>query len=102
MLSGHPGAQSEFAINGLVDGQLIRATIDRTFVDEAGLRWIVDYKTSSPAQIGQDQDAFLLEEKKRYQDQLRVYLDLMRNLYPEQAARTALYFPLFKGWVVVD
>ncbi len=102
LLSGHPGAQSEFAINGLVDGQLIRATIDRTFVDEAGLRWIVDYKTSSPAQIGQDQDAFLLEEKKRYQDQLRVYLDLMRNLYPEQAARTALYFPLFKGWVVVD
>ena len=90
------------AINGLIDGKLVRATIDRTFIDEAGLRWIVDYKTSSPAQEGCDQDVFLLEEKKRYQDQLRVYLGLIRNLYPDQASRAALYFPMFKGWVVVD
>ena len=102
LLSSHQGAQSELAINGLIDGKLIRATIDRTFIDEAGLRWVVDYKTSSPSHDGQDHDAFLLEEKKRYQDQLRVYLDLIRNLYPGQAARTALYFPMFKGWVVVD
>jgi len=102
LLKGHPGAQSELAINGLIDGNLVRATIDRTLVDEAGLRWVVDYKTSGPPSDGLSRESFLLEEKERYQDQLRVYLQLIRQLYPGQSARAALYFPLFDGWVVVD
>ena len=102
LLEDHPGAHNELAINGLIDGNLVRATIDRTFVDQAGLRWVVDYKTSGPPSDGMGMESFLLEEKERYQDQLRVYLELMRQLYPGQSARAALYFPLFDGWVVVD
>ena len=102
LLTDHPEAYSELAINGLIDGKLLRATIDRTFIDETGLRWVVDYKTSSPRQDDQSQDTFLLEEKKRYQDQLRVYLELLKRLYPEQEAKAALYFPMISGWVVVD
>ncbi len=102
LLGDHPGAHSELAINGLIDGQLIRATIDRVFVDESGLRWVVDYKTSGPPTDGLCREAFLLEEKERYQDQLRVYLELVRQLYPGQSVRAALYFPVFDGWVVLD
>jgi ATP-dependent exoDNAse (exonuclease V) beta subunit len=102
LLTKHQDAQSELAVNGLIDGTLVRATIDRTFIDEAGLRWVVDYKTSSPAHNGQDRDTFLLEEKNRYQDQLQVYLALIRKLYPGQPARAALYFPTCQGWVVLD
>ena len=102
LLEDHPDAKSELAINGLIDGKLVRATIDRTFVDQVGNRWVVDYKTSGPPSDGMDRESFLLEEKVRYQDQLRVYLELIRQLYPGQPARAALYFPLFDGWITVD
>jgi ATP-dependent exoDNAse (exonuclease V) beta subunit len=102
LLGKHTGAHSELAINGLIDGKLVRATIDRTFVDQAGLRWVVDYKISGPPSDSHGMDSFLLEEKERYRDQLRVYLELTRQLYPGQSARAALYFPLFDGWAVVE
>ena len=102
LLEDHPGAHNELAVNGMIDGKLVRATIDRTFVDQAGNRWVVDYKTSGPPSNGMDRESFLLEEKVRYQDQLRVYLELIRQLYPGQPARAALYFPLFDGWINVD
>jgi ATP-dependent exoDNAse (exonuclease V) beta subunit len=102
LLSDHPDAHCELAINGLVDGRQVRATIDRTFIDEAGMRWVVDYKTSCPARDVADQDTFLLEETTRYQDQLRVYLELVRNLHPAHGSRAALYFPMFGGWTVID
>ena len=102
LLEDHLGAHSELAVNGMIDGKLVRATIDRTFVDQAGNRWVVDYKTSGPPSNGMDRESFLLEEKVRYQDQLRVYLELIRQLYPGQPARAALYFPFFDGWVTVD
>jgi ATP-dependent exoDNAse (exonuclease V) beta subunit len=66
------------------------------------LRWVVDYKTSGPPSDSLGVDSFLLEEKERYRDQLRVYLELTRQLYPGQSARAALYFPLFDGWAVVE
>ncbi|MGH8239839.1 MAG: 3'-5' exonuclease, partial [Steroidobacteraceae bacterium] len=40
-------AASELAISGVVDGQILEGVIDRTFVDESGQRWIVDFKTST-------------------------------------------------------
>ncbi len=102
LLADHPAAHNELAVNGLIDGELIRATIDRTFVDEAGLRWVVDYKTSGPPSDGLSRESFLLGEKERYRAQLRVYLELIRQLYPGQPAKAALYFPIFDGWIVVD
>ena len=49
--------------------------IDRTFVDEAGVRWIIDYKTSDHE--GGDLENFLEAEKERYQEQLERYARLM-------------------------
>ena len=33
-------------IAGLIEGKLCEGVIDRTFIDEDGVRWIIDYKTS--------------------------------------------------------
>ncbi|MCK9503719.1 MAG: UvrD-helicase domain-containing protein [Porticoccaceae bacterium] len=65
--------------------------IDRTFVED-DIRWIIDYKSSSP-QPGENLDAFLLREAGTYRQQLDTY----RQLFAAQESRqirTALYFPL--------
>ena len=49
--------------------------IDRTFIDENGVRWIIDYKTS--AHEGSDLENFLEQEKERYREQLERYARLM-------------------------
>lgn len=72
-----------------------RVIIDRTFVDESGVRWIVDYKTGDHE--GGNKDAFLDEEQKRYADQLNRYADIMKRL-DDRPVRVGLYFPMLKAW----
>jgi hypothetical protein len=69
--------------------------MDRTFVDDHGDRWIVDYKTGGHE--GGDSEAFLDREQERYRAQLERYAALMmaRDARP---VRLGLYFPLLKGW----
>ena len=69
--------------------------IDRTFVDAAGTRWIVDYKTSRHEGAGREE--FLDREQERYRPQLERYAALMRRLGPEPV-RLGLYFPLLAAW----
>lgn len=64
--------------------------LDRTFV-ENGVRWIIDYKTSSHA--GGDLKGFLMNEEKRYKDQLQAYKNAVA-LTESRPIKTALYFPL--------
>jgi ATP-dependent helicase/nuclease subunit A len=101
LLGSKQDASCELALNGIIDGQLIRATIDRTFLGEDGVRWIVDYKTSSPGERGES-DRFIQQELERYQGQLKIYKELVAKLYPEVQIRTALYFPLFDGWTELE
>jgi len=61
-------------------------------VDEAGVRWIVDYKTSSHEGGGLEE--FISNELERYGGQLNSYREAMRALEPGREIRTALYFPL--------
>jgi ATP-dependent exoDNAse (exonuclease V) beta subunit len=79
---------------------MVHATIDRTFLDEAGVRWIVDYKTSSPA-VDEPSEHFISAELDRYHNQLQLYATLSGQLEPGRALRTALYFPRFDGWIEV-
>lgn len=72
-----------------------RVVIDRTFVDEAGIRWIVDFKTGSHS--GGQLDEFLDTEQERYADQLNRYADIMRHI-DDRPIRVGLYFPMLKGW----
>ncbi|MBZ5606987.1 MAG: UvrD-helicase domain-containing protein [Acidobacteriia bacterium] len=94
ILEKHSEAECEFSIAGLIDGKLSEAVIDRTFVDE-GVRWIIDYKTSEHQ--GGDAEAFLDNERARYQEQLERYARLL-FLEDQRPIRLALYFPLLSGW----
>ena len=95
ILEPHHEAESEMRIAGLLDGKLVEATIDRTFVDEQDIRWIIDYKTSEHQ--GGDLEAFLENEQSRYREQLERYA---RLLFQQDARpiRLGLYFPLLGGW----
>jgi len=96
LLTAHLQARSEYALSLLEDGRLKTGIIDRSFVDESGMRWIVDYKTSRHS--GSDVDAFLEEQRKRYAPQLERYAFLMRGL-ESRRVKIALYFPLLQRFV---
>jgi ATP-dependent helicase/nuclease subunit A len=96
ILSSHGGAQCEWALGGLLDDRLESVRIDRTFVDEQSVRWIIDYKTSSHE--GSGRDLFLHEEKRRYSSQLETYARLLQQL-GESRVCVGLYFPLLDEWV---
>ena len=65
------------------------------FIDEAGTRWIVDFKLSSHE--GGGVAAFLDAERERYRPQLEAYAALLRAL-DARPTRVGLYFPLLAGW----
>ncbi len=72
------------------------ASIDRSFLDESGRRWIVDYKTDRP-QEGQDAETFLDERFTHHRPQLEDYARMVAasGTDPDGTEiRIALYFPL--------
>ncbi len=99
ILQNHSDAASEMPIAGLLDGSLCEAVIDRTFIDEEGVRWIIDYKTSNHEGAGVEN--FLEQEKDRYREQLERYARLMvqRADHADRPIRLGLYFPLLGEWV---
>ncbi|ABK43491.1 DNA helicase/exodeoxyribonuclease V, subunit A [Magnetococcus marinus MC-1] len=92
---GHQEAACERELTGVLGGRLTRIVIDRTFVDEEGVRWIIDYKTS--AHSGQDVDGFLDNEVVRYRQQLENYARILGAL-EQRPIHLGLYFPLLEGW----
>ncbi len=88
-------SHSEYAISGLIDGRIVNRVIDRTFVDEAGVRWIIDYKTST--HLGSGLNAFLDEEQRRYHEQLSNYAELFAG-NENREIRCGLYFPVMDAW----
>jgi ATP-dependent exoDNAse (exonuclease V) beta subunit len=95
VLGAHPDAQSELRLTARLDRELIYVAVDRTFVDDSGTRWIVDYKTG--LHEGGDLEAFLDREQERYRPQLERYARVMRGMDGRQV-RVALYFPLLQAW----
>jgi len=89
--STHREASSELALTGIAAGSLRSVVIDRSFVDEEGTRWVIDYKTSRHEGGGLEE--FLATELERYRPQLSTYQALAHELGPEPV-RAALYFPL--------
>lgn len=95
ILAPHRQAKNEYALSGLVKGQVTSVVMDRSFVDEQGLRWIIDYKTSR--HTGTDLQGFLDQEQARYQGQMEIYARLMQAR-EQRPIRLGLYFPLLSGW----
>ena len=95
ILSDHTGGACEYALTGQTDGKIISVKLDRTFIDEEGVRWIIDYKTGTHK--GGAADEFLDREKLRYQNQMETYARLMRAK-EDREIRLGLYFPQLRGW----
>jgi ATP-dependent exoDNAse (exonuclease V) beta subunit len=99
ILSAHDQGACELSLSGVLDGRLVHAEIDRTFVDNKGIRWIVDYKTGDNK--GLSPEAFMVQQEQLYRDQLELYARLFRTLEPDREIRCSLYFPLFDGWITL-
>ena len=99
LLGTQGSAACEYSLCGLLDSQIVSARIDRTFIDDQGTRWVVDYKSSSHEGTGID--AFLDNERERYREQMARYRSLFA-LLENRPIRTALYFPLLQGWREVE
>jgi ATP-dependent helicase/nuclease subunit A len=93
--SGYRDDFREHALSGIWQGAVTRAVFDRSFIDAAGIRWVIDYKTSQHMGAGMEQ--FLDREVERYRPQLERYARLAQRLGPE-TVRLGLYFPLMRAW----
>lgn len=97
--SAHEDAGCEVPLTGLVAGELVSAIIDRTFVDRAGNRWIVDYK--SGRHEGGGLDHYLAEQADRYRGQLERYRELYAGIESRPTV-TALYLPMHGALKIVS
>jgi ATP-dependent exoDNAse (exonuclease V) beta subunit len=95
LLAPHADESIEWALTAEIDGEVRQLVIDRSFVDDDGTRWIIDYKTSTHA--GGALEEFLASEEERYAPQLARYASVVRRLAPGPV-RAALYFPLLGAW----
>jgi ATP-dependent exoDNAse (exonuclease V) beta subunit len=93
--SGYRDDFREHALSGYWQGQMWRVVFDRSFIDDEGVRWVIDYKTSQ--HLGSGLEQFLDREVERYSPQLERYARLARKLGPEPV-RLGLYFPLMRAW----
>ena len=93
ILAPHDDAQAEYAVTGVVNGEIVRGLVDRTFIDQ-GTRWIIDFKTSEHE--GGNLEVFLDEQQRRYRDQMERYARIMASL--GNPVRLGLYFPLLDEW----
>jgi ATP-dependent exoDNAse (exonuclease V) beta subunit len=93
LLGPQQGARNEYRLTAMIEGERRNLVIDRSFTDENGKRWIVDYKTSGHE--GTDAAGFLDREQQRYRVQLERYAQALAHGEP---AMLGLYFPLLAGW----
>ncbi|MEM1231955.1 MAG: PD-(D/E)XK nuclease family protein, partial [Pseudomonadota bacterium] len=100
LLSGdHTEAGCEVPLAGLIDGELVNAVVDRTFVDAEGTRWIIDYKSGQHE--GGGLERYLADQSERYREQLERYRALYAGL-ETRATVTALYLPMHGALQIVS
>lgn len=92
-----PG-EAELALSGVYAGEVTSVILDRVRIDEEGVHWVVDYKTSTHE--GGNLASFLQAEVVRYTPQLQKYQQLY-SAYSNAEVRSALYFPLLQEFVHV-
>jgi len=95
ILHQHTDAKSEYAISAIINGELENFVIDRTFIDESGTRWIIDYKTSMFTQG--DLDDFLANEQKKYLEKMQQYHSAIK-MNEDRPIKLGLYFPALPAW----
>lgn len=95
IIKAHQDAKNELPLTAMIDNQIKLFVIDRTFIDEAGIRWIIDYKSATP--MGSDLEKFLQAEQAKYTLQLTQYAKAMADI-DQRPIQLGLYFPLIPAW----
>jgi hypothetical protein len=93
--SDHGRAEGSLALSGVIGGRLTTASIDRTFVDATGVRWLIDFVPGVPP--GTEDERFLEGEMERHRIAVERSSTLARELGPEPL-RAAIYFPGVAAW----
>ncbi len=91
ILSPHKEAACEYELSTRSQDQFASYVIDRTFVDENDVRWIIDYKTSENS--SDDHDAFFAAELDKYREQLQRYSEIMSAI-DKRSVKCGLYLPM--------
>ena len=91
----HLESATEYALTSIEEGIIANHIVDRTFVDESGTRWIVDYKTS--VNDNDNMDAFIQKQTEKYQPQLQRYGELFNQL-ENRPQKWVLYFSYLDIW----
>ena len=100
IMQKHQEARSEFPLTAWIKGRFVQRIVDRTFIDDQGVRWIIDFKTS--VHEGSNLRQFFAEEKIRYQKQLEQYEELFKIMGETRPIKKALYYPIHRNFVIVD
>lgn len=95
ILSPHYQHQSEYCISMIDKNQVIHYVVDRTFIDNHGVRWIIDYKSVNCSEI--NLSTFLKKNRILYESQLNQYAKAFQ-LLEDRPIKLGLYFPLCQGW----
>jgi len=91
----HPESATEYPLTSIEEGITANHIVDRTFVDDKGVRWIVDYKTSVSEDKNTEQ--FLKHQTEKYQPQLARYGDLFKQI-ENRPQKWVLYFSYLDIW----
>jgi ATP-dependent helicase/nuclease subunit A len=91
---------AELPLQSYANGFVHTHVIDRTFIDNNGVRWIIDYKSSQPSSK-QSLESFLAEQVALYSGQLSRYRSLFEN-EENKGVKTALLFTSLPKLVECD
>lgn len=93
----HKDAHCELPLTHITNSEIQHAIIDRTFIDENNIRWIIDYKTAQPKE-NEALETFLEKQKTEHQAQLENYAAILAPM-ENNPIQLGLYFPLCAQWI---
>jgi len=99
ILGSHKDARCEYPLTQIKNNTYLSRVIDRTFIDEDNIRWVIDYKTGQ--HMGSDLDLFFENEKLRYHNQLNQYEEILKISGETRKIKKALYYPMHKEFLVL-
>ena len=99
ILKRHPSDKAEYGLTSVQGRNFKSRIIDRTYIDEGGVRWIIDYKTGE--RTGGNVEGFFKQEIERYRPQLESYEELIRLQGETRLIKKALYYPLHQRLIEI-
>ena len=95
----HTSSASEYALTSKDEQSIANHIVDRTLVDQEGVRWIIDYKTS--VYEGDKANAFIEKQVEKYRPQLERYGKLFEKM-EQRPQKWVLYFSYLNRWVELE